>query len=99
MLTTQAQCNEYAMTMRDTQVRGLTQDLMVRCLPNPALQQGDWVTVASPLVNSQIMTLTGKVKKMDLRSLGNTVDAMELVVECSYADVQRAMSTVVRDEN
>lgn len=95
MITTQAQANAYAKTMRDTQLRGLRTELLVSCLPHPALQQGDWVTVASPIVNRQIVTLNGRVKKMDLTSGG----PMSLVVDCSYTDVQRIMSAVVRNEN
>lgn len=99
MITTQAQANAYAKTMRDTQLRGLRTELVVTCLPHPALQQGDWVTVASPIVNRQIVTLNGRVKKMDLASAGSTVGPMSIVVDCSYTDVQRIMSTVVRNEN
>jgi hypothetical protein len=96
MLTTQAECDAYAATMRDTQIRGLTTDLTVTCLPHPALQQGDWVTVASPVVNGQTVTLNGKVKTMHLQSAGTTVAAMVLTVECTYADVQAALGKVNR---
>jgi tellurite resistance-related uncharacterized protein len=96
MLTTQAECDAYAAVMRDTQLHGLTTDLQVTCLPNPAIQQGDWVTVASPVVNNQTVTLAGKVKTMHLASNGNTVAAMTLTVECTYADVQAALGTVNR---
>jgi hypothetical protein len=96
MLTTQAECDAYAQTMRDTQLHGLTTDLQVTCLPNPAIQQGDWVTVASPVVNNQTVTLAGKVKTMHLASNGNSVAPMTLTVECTYADVQAALGTVNR---
>lgn len=96
MLTTQADCDTYAATMRDTQLHGLTTDLMVTCLPNPAIQQGDWVTVANPVVNNQTVTLNGKVKTMHLASNGNSVAAMTLTVECTYTDVQAALGTVNR---
>jgi hypothetical protein len=96
MLTTQAECDAYAATMRDTQLSGLTTDLVVQCLPNPAIQQGDWVTVASPVVNQQTVTLSGKVKTMALKSNGNSVASMTLTVECTYADVQAALGGVDR---
>jgi hypothetical protein len=82
--------------MRDTQLQGLTTDLVVTCLPNPAIQQGDWVTVASPVVNQQTVTLNGKAKTMHLQNNGNTVAAMTLTVECTYADVQAALGAVTR---
>jgi tellurite resistance-related uncharacterized protein len=96
MLTTRAECDAYAATMRDTQLQGLTTDLVVTCLPNPAIQQGDWVTVASPVVNQQTVTLNGKAKTMHLQNNGNTVAAMTLTVECTYADVQAALGAVTR---
>lgn len=96
MLTTQAECNAYAITMRDTQLAGLTMDLAVTCLPNPALQEGDWVTVANPVVNGQTATLNGKVKTMSLKSAGTSVDRMALTVQCSYTDVQAAIGGVYR---
>lgn len=96
MLTTQSQVNAYALQMRDTQLAGLTQDLEVTCLPHPGLQQGDWVRVANPVVNGQTVTLDGRVKKMDLSSDGNTVQPMQLVVECSYDAVTAALAEVDR---
>lgn len=97
MLTTQAQCNTYAATMRDTQINGLTTELKVTCLPNPALQEGDWVTVAAPVINNQIVPLVGKVKTMSLQTAGTSMQAMSLTVECSYADVQLAFGSVDRE--
>jgi hypothetical protein len=44
----------------------------------------------------QTVTLNGKVKTMHLQSNGNTVAAMTLTVECTYADVQAALGTVTR---
>ncbi len=96
MLTTQAQCDAYAAVMRDTQIAGLTTDLVIQCLPNPSLQQGDWVTVAAPVVNGQAVTLNGRIKTMSLKSVGNSVDKMTLTVACSYADVQTVMGGVFR---
>jgi hypothetical protein len=75
---------------------GLTVDLTVTCLPNPALQQGDWVTVANPVVNWQTVTLNGRVKTMHLESNRNTVAPMTLTVECTYTDVQAALGSVNR---
>lgn len=96
MLTTQAQCDGYAATMRDTQIKGLTTDLKVTCLPHPALQVGDWVTVAAPVINQQVAPLVGMVKTMGLQSSGTAPQAMTLTVECAYADVQLAFRKVNR---
>jgi hypothetical protein len=96
MLTTQAQCDAYAATMRDTQIKGLTTDLKVKCLPHPALQVGDWVTVAAPVINQQVVAVVGMVKTMALQSSGSAVQAMQLTVECAYADVQLAFGKVNR---
>lgn len=96
MLTTQAECDAYAAVMRDTQIHGLAVDLAVTCLPNPALQQGDWVLVASPVVNNQVVNLTGRVKTMQLQSANQTAGPMTLTVECNYSDVQLVMGGVSR---
>lgn len=99
LITTQRQANDYAIQMRDTALRGMTTELSIQCLPHPGLQQGDWVTVATPVVNNQTIVLKGKVKKMDLRSQGASVAPMDLIVECAYVDVQRAMQTIARNES
>ena len=91
MLTTQAQCDAYAKTMRDTQVAGLTIDLAVEALPLPHLQLGDWVTVANPVTDGGAVPLNGRVVKMGMRGSGNAVDRMSLTVRCSYADVAAAL--------
>lgn len=98
MLTTQAQCNAYAIRMRDSLLAGLTTDLTVQCLPHPGLQHGDWVTVAAPVINGQVVQLNGRVKTMSLASAaGNSVAEMTLTVECAYSDVERALGGVNRE--
>lgn len=92
MLTTQAECDAYAATMRDTQLAGLTTDLVVTCLPLPHIQQGDWVTVYNPVVNGRVVSLTGRVTTMDLGFTNTAPDRMTLTVQCTYADVQAAFS-------
>lgn len=93
MLTTQAECDAYAVTMRDTQLAGLTTDLVVTCLPLPHIQQGDWVTVYNAVVGGRTIAVTGRVKVMNLGFSNGTPDRMTLTVECSYADVQTAFSS------
>jgi len=92
MLTTQAECDAYAVTMRDTQLAGLTTDLVVTCLPQPQIQQGDWVQVYNAVVDGRVIAVTGRVKTMSLGFSGGVPDRMVLTVECSYADVQTAFS-------
>lgn len=96
MLTTQAECDAYAITMRDTFVAGLTVLLNVTCAPNPALQQGETVLVGSPVVDGQAVDLLGNVQTMDLKTNGNTVDAMTLTVACPYATVATVFGSVDR---
>jgi hypothetical protein len=92
MLTSQADCDAYALTMRDTQLAGLTTDLVVTCLPLPHVQQGDWVTVYNAVVDGRVIAVAGRVKTMSLGFTKGAPDAMVLTVECSYADVQAAFS-------
>ncbi|MGO4583648.1 hypothetical protein AB4Z38_07135 [Arthrobacter sp. 2RAF6] len=92
MLTTQAECDAYAKTMRDTQLAGLTTDLVVTCLPLPYVQQGDWVTVYNALVGGRVIAVIGRVKTMSLGFSSGAPEKMVLTVECSYSDVQAAFS-------
>jgi hypothetical protein len=92
MLTTQAECDAYAVTMRDTQLAGLTTDLVVTALPQPHIQQGDWVTVYNTVVDGRVIAVTGRVKTMALGFSSGVPDRMVLTVECSYTDVQAAFS-------
>lgn len=92
MLTTQAECDAYAVTMRDTQLAGLTTDLVVTCLPLPHVQQGDWVLVYNAVVDGRVIAVIGRVKTMSMGFTTGSPDRMVLTVECSYADVQAAFS-------
>jgi hypothetical protein len=96
MIETQDQAEAYAFEMKVTQLAGLTVDLAVTALPQPHLQQGDWVVVANPIVNRVAIPLIGKIKTMSLSGKG-APGPMELVVQCSYWDVQRAISGVSRN--
>lgn len=92
MLTTQAECDAYAVTMRDTQLAGLTTDLVVTCLPLPYVQQGDWVSVYNAVVDGRVIAVVGRVKTMSLGFSNGAPEKMILTVECSYTDVQAAFS-------
>lgn len=93
MITTQAQADAYAVQMRDTQLAGLTTDLVVEALPQPHLQLGDWVTVANPRVDGMAVPLNGRIVQMGLKGTGVTVDRMPLTVRCNYADVKAAFTS------
>lgn len=92
MLTSQLECDAYAVTMRDTQLAGLTTDLVATCLPLPHVQQGDWVSVYNAIVDGRVIAVTGRVKTMSLGFTNGAPDRMVLTVECSYTDVQAAFS-------
>ncbi|UXE05369.1 minor tail protein [Arthrobacter phage Renna12] len=88
LLTTQAQVDAAAKTLITNYVSSLTIDLEVTCLPHPALQVGDFVTVTQPVVEGQLMPITGEVVAMTLRASGSTVGNMTLTVRCNSAEVQ-----------
>lgn len=96
MIATQAQADDYAKTMRDTHIAGLTVDLKVTCLPIPHVQQGDWVQVGNPVVNGQSFVLAGMVKSITQPSNGTVPGPCTAVVECAYVDVQTALGGVDR---
>lgn len=90
MITSQAQADAYATQMALSQLTGLTVDLQVIALPMPHLQHGDWITVATPVVDGDPVPLVGRVKSMVLKSGKGLAPApMELVVQCSYWTVQQ----------
>lgn len=88
LLTTQAQVDAAAKTLITNYVSSLTIDLEVTCLPHPALQVGDFVTVTQPVVEGRLMPITGEVVGMTLRASGSTVGNMTLLVRCNSAEVQ-----------
>ncbi|WP_307035727.1 hypothetical protein [Arthrobacter sp. B3I4] len=96
MISTRDQAYDYARTMKDTHLAGLTVDLKVTCLPIPHVQQGDWVNVGNPVVNGQAFTLAGMVKAINQPSNGTVPGPCTVVVECSYTDVQTALAGVDR---
>ncbi|AYN56834.1 minor tail protein [Arthrobacter phage Andrew] len=88
LLTTQNQVDAAAQSLITNYLSSLTIDLEVTCLPHPALQVGDFVTVTQPLVEGQLMPITGEVVSMTLRATGSTVSNMTLTVRCNSAQVQ-----------
>lgn len=94
LLNTQKAVDKAAGTLISNHVGALTVDLDVTCLPNPALQVGDFVTVTQPMINGRLVPLVGEVVQMKLQSQDSTVGNMQLVVRCSYAAVQAVRAAV-----
>ena len=98
MIATQAQADAYAATMRDTQLRGITVPLVATCLPDPRLQQGDWISVNCPTTTALgSTTFPARVRTIDLKGHDGIVDAMTLGLDASYADVAARFAGVSRN--
>jgi hypothetical protein len=93
MLTTQAQADAYAAQMRDTQIAGLTTDLLVTALPMPHLQIGDIVTIPLSRTDGMAPPLNGRIVQMSMQGTQTSVDKMSLTVRCNYYDVRTALSS------
>jgi hypothetical protein len=97
MITTQAQADAYAATMRDTQLQGLTVPLVATCLPHPGLQQGDWIWASCPTTTpTTIVTFPARITSISMNGHDGTVDPMTLGLEASYTDVATVFSGVTR---
>lgn len=97
LITNQSTADQDAQTLLNNLVTNQTIDLAIECLPHPALQIGDWVTVMSPVIDGRQVPLNGRVLKQDLKSVnGTAVDRMTLTVRCSYQDAQTIMQGVNR---
>lgn len=89
MIANQGDADEYAASMAASQLTGMTVDLAVTCLPQPHLQQGDWVQVGNPVVDGDPVPLVGRIRAIDLGSDNGVVPGpMTVIVECSYWEVQ-----------
>lgn len=96
LITSQAIAIEDAQTFRDNQVKNQTIDLVVSCLPHPAIQTGDFVTVAHPVIDGRRLDLVGRVKNMKLSGANDTIDPMTLTVTCDANMVMMIMGGVDR---
>lgn len=88
LMDTQAAVDAAAASLITNHYESLTLDLEVTCLPNPALQVGDWVTVTQPVVNGSMVPLSGEVLKMKLQGGSGGIGNMVLTVRCSVSQVQ-----------
>lgn len=88
LMNTQAAVDKAALSLVTNHLSSLTLDLEVTCLPNPALQVGDWVTVTQPVVGGEMVPLGGEVVSITLQGGSGGIGAMVLKVRCSAAQVQ-----------
>jgi hypothetical protein len=88
LITTQAQADADARTFLANRVSTRSVLLDVTCLPNPALQIGDRVTIAQPISGGQETPLSGLVESMRLSGGESGVDQMQVAVRCAFDDVQ-----------
>lgn len=92
LIKTQSQAFDDALRMRSDRVGSQAVALEVTCLPNPALEVGDVVLVAAPVVDGRPAPVVGRVVKMSL-GMG---EAMTLTVEADYTVVAAARKAATR---
>lgn len=80
---------EDAQTYLANKTYAKTLRLDVMCLPNPAVQVGDWVRVAQPVIDGTEFPLDGIVTSVGLSGGAGGVDDMKLTVEVSVEDASR----------
>ena len=66
-----------------------TLPLTVLCLPNPAVQIGDWVRVAQPVIGGSEFPLDGIVTSLSMAGGTSGLDEMKLTVEVSADDAAK----------
>ncbi|UVK62557.1 minor tail protein [Arthrobacter phage TaylorSipht] len=96
LLNTQAQVDEAARSLITNYLDSFTVDLEVTCLPNPALQVGDWVVVTQPVIGGQLLPVDGEVVSLSLRGTGGAVGNMTMKVRVAASklqDLRRALKT------
>lgn len=98
LMNSQTKVDKAARTMVLDRLSAQRVDLEVTCLPNPALQIGDTVTVVSPIVDGRLVPLAGEVVKASL-SGGATMNPMALTVSCLLSDVVSALKGISIGEN
>jgi hypothetical protein len=93
-ITTQAAADAYAKNVLNSQVIAQSVDIPVICLPNFAVQLGDYVTVYQPTATGA-QPLNGLVVKMGVSGSQNGLDPMTLTVRCLISDVE-TVSRIIR---
>ena len=92
MIETWEQAYAYAQRLRAEFLASLAVELQVSTVPLPHLQGGDRVEIGCPLVEGYVVYMPGTITAIERQ--GSTVPGeTKLTVTCSYADVDRALST------
>ena len=86
---TESEVKEDAETYLANKTYAKTLQLDVMCLPNPAVQVGDWVRVAQPIIDGTEFPLDGIVTSASLSGGPAGMDPMKLTVEVSVDDAAR----------
>ncbi|MFD6094121.1 hypothetical protein ACFWGN_18565 [Oerskovia sp. NPDC060338] len=98
LITSAALALKDAQTTLSNRIASRSVMLTVTCLPNPALQVGDTVVVAQPLVGAEPFDLIGQVTSLSLRgSAEASTTSMTLNVVCDYRDLQIMAGVESRD--
>lgn len=98
LMFSQYRADQAAQTMVRRRLGAQRIDIEVTCLPHPALQIGDTVTVVSPVVDGRLVPLLGEISKKRL-SGGASVNEMNLTVSCLLSDVEAAFKMTSIDDN
>lgn len=77
-------------------VESSTTMLKVYCTPSPLYEIGDWGVVVSPMIDGSEFPLVGRCVEVALSGGSSGLDSMQLVMECSTADVMAVAQHVQR---
>jgi len=86
LATTDDGVQQDAQTYLDNKTYAKTLKLGVACLPNPAIQVGDWVRVGQPVIDGTAFPLDGVVTAVTLSGSTAGMDPMLLTVEVAATD-------------
>lgn len=86
LVNTEAGVLADAQTYLNNKTYAKTLKLSVTCLPNPAIQIGDWVRVGQPVIDGTEFPLDGIVTAVTLSGGTAGMDPMQLTVEVSSTD-------------
>jgi hypothetical protein len=91
MIETYAQAVEYGIKLRDEFQSSLAIELSVETIPRPELQAGDRIEVACPVAAGHLIYIPGTITGIS-RSFGAVPGGTSLTVQCSYSDVDAALT-------
>ena len=91
LMDSQTKVDAAARTLVLNRLASQTVDLDLTCLPNPAVQVGDFGTIEVPVEDGREIPLVGEVVSMSLSGQDGAVGAMSLVVRCLQSDAAMAL--------